>query len=268
MIDGLPTGAGGEVLAVEDPATLDIIARVSEATAQDVDRAVTSAAGAYERLWRDMPGRDRGRILAGVAAALRDEASALAELESLDTGKPLRQARSDVETAARYFEFYSGVADKIYGQAMLGDGDYWSYTLREPYGVVAHVTPWNSPISQLSRGVAPCLAAGNTAVVKPSEVTPLSSLVAARLFTEAGLPPGVCNVVVGRGATVGNAVVTHPCVAHVTVHRVGRDRQPGAARDRRSHRRLQPRAGRQVTDDRAPRRGSRRGRAGRRDGRR
>jgi aldehyde dehydrogenase (NAD+) len=216
VIDGAQAGAGEDLVEVEDPATLDIVARVREATTQDVDRAVTSAADAFARVWRDMPGRDRGRILARVAAALRDTAPALAELESLDTGKPLRQARSDVDTAARYFEFYSGVADKIYGETIPGDGDYWSYTLREPYGVVTHITPWNSPISQLSRGVAPCLAAGNTAVVKPSEVTPLSSLVAARLFVQAGLPPGVCNVVVGRGGTTGNAVVTHPDVAHVT----------------------------------------------------
>jgi aldehyde dehydrogenase (NAD+) len=216
VINGKPAGSGGTALPVEDPATLEILAHVREATADDVDRAVASAAGAYTSTWRDMAGRDRGRILAGIAAALRDAAPALAELESLDTGKPLRQARSDVDTAARYFEFYSGAADKIYGQTIPGEGDYWSYTLREPYGVVAHVTPWNSPISQMSRGVAPCLAAGNTVVVKPSEVAPLSSLVAGQLFAAAGLPPGACNIVVGRGPTTGNAVITHPGVAHVT----------------------------------------------------
>ncbi len=215
VVDGRPTATHGAEIVVEDPATLDTLAHVAEATAEDVDRAVNSAATAFERTWRDVPGRDRGRILGRIAAALRDAAPELAELESLDTGKPLRQARSDVDTAARYFEFYGGAADKVYGATIPGEGDYWSYTLREPYGVIAHVTPWNSPISQLCRGVAPSLATGNTVVVKPSEITPLSSLVVARLFVEAGLPAGACNVVVGRGPGAGADLVGHPAVAHV-----------------------------------------------------
>jgi acyl-CoA reductase-like NAD-dependent aldehyde dehydrogenase len=137
-------------------------------------------------------------------------------LETVDTGKPLSQSKSDVETSARYFEFYAGLADKIYGHTIPGDGDYWSYTMREPYGVVAHITPWNSPLSQMSRGVAPSLAAGNTVVVKPSEVTPLSTLVAARLFADAGLPAGAFNVVAGRGPTTGAALASNPGVAHLT----------------------------------------------------
>lgn len=214
FIKGKPYPAGGEVLHVEDPATLDELATVAEATDEDVDFAVTSARAAFVQAWRDMRGTARARVLFSIAAALRREAAGLARLETLDTGKPLRQARGDVETAARYFEFYAGVADKIYGEVIPGEGDYWSYTRREPYGVVAHITPWNSPISQMCRGIAPSLAAGNTVVVKPSEITPLSSLAAARLFTEAGLPDGACNVIVGRGPATGAALVRHPDVAH------------------------------------------------------
>jgi aldehyde dehydrogenase (NAD+) len=101
----------------------------------------------------------------------------------------------------------TGAADKVYGQTIPGDGDYGAYTLREPYGVIGQITPWNSPISQMCRGVAPSLATGNTTVVKPSELTPLSSPAVAALFVRAGLPPGACNVIPGRGPTAGAALV-------------------------------------------------------------
>lgn len=215
VIDGEWVPTGGDQIAVEDPATRGPLARFADATAADVDRAVVSADRAYRQGWRDLGGVRRADVLFAMADTLRTNAGELARLETYDTGKPLRQAKSDVATAARYFAFYAGHADKLYGETIPGEGAYWSYTLREPYGVVAHVTPWNSPLSQMCRGVAPCLAAGNTVVVKPSELTPLSSLAAARLFAEAGLPPGVCNVVPGLGATAGAALVEHPLVAHI-----------------------------------------------------
>jgi len=215
VVDGHWTATAGESVPVEDPATRQQLAVFGEATESDVDRAVVSAERAYREVWRDLGGVRRADVLFAVADAIRRNADVLARLETYDTGKPLKQARSDVATAARYFAFYAGHADKLYGETIPGEGDYWAYTLREPYGVVAHVTPWNSPISQMCRGVAPSLAAGNTVVVKPSEITPLSSLVAARLFVEAGLPPGVCNVVPGRGATTGAALVAHPLVEHI-----------------------------------------------------
>jgi aldehyde dehydrogenase (NAD+) len=214
-IDGGWISTSGDSVSVEDPATATELATFLDGTQAEVDTAVASARHAYLHGWRDTKGHDRGRILFQVAQAIRAAAPDLARLETFDTGKPLRQARSDVETAARYFEFYAGAADKIYGETIPGEGDYWTYTLREPYGVVAHITPWNSPLSQMCRGIAPCLAAGNTVVVKPSEVTPLSSLAAAALFVQAGLPPGVCNVIAGRGTTVGSALVTHADVAHI-----------------------------------------------------
>jgi aldehyde dehydrogenase (NAD+) len=215
VVDGAWRPGEGERVRVEDPATGDEIAAFADTTAAVIDAAMVSAQAAFGPWW-ERKGHVRARILLDVARSISAHAPELARLESLDTGKPLRQARADVDTAARYFEFYAGHADKIYGETIPGDGDYWAYTLREPYGVVAHVTPWNSPLSQMCRGVAPSLAAGNTVVVKPSEVTPLSSLAAARLFVEAGLPPGVCNVVAGLGPTAGAALVAHPLVAHIT----------------------------------------------------
>jgi aldehyde dehydrogenase (NAD+) len=213
-VDGAPFATSGETIPVEDPATTKILAEVPEATAADVAQAVESAQRAFAG-WSARRGPARAAILFAIAAAIRAEADDLAVLETLDTGKPLRQARGDVETAARYFEFYAGAADKIYGETIPGEGDYWSYTLREPYGVIAHITPWNSPISQMCRGVAPSLAAGNTVVVKPSEITPLSTLAVAAIFTATGLPDGVCNIVAGRGFTTGSALVRHRDVAHI-----------------------------------------------------
>lgn len=215
VIDGRPAVTSGDPITVLDPADRSVVAGLTGAGSSDVGQAVDSASATFRDLWRPMRGADRGRILLAIAQRLERERQALAELESIDTGKPLKQADSDVRTAARYFEFYAGAADKIYGNVIPGEGDYWSYTLREPYGVVAHITPWNSPLSQMCRGVAPSLAAGNTVVVKPSEVTPLSSLAAAQLFVEAGLPAGACNVVAGLGPTTGSQLASHPGISHI-----------------------------------------------------
>lgn len=206
---------GGPALPVRDPSTGTVVCEVAEAGDADVDGAVESARQAFAGGWGSMRGHERARILMAVSGEVRRNADRLARLETVNCGKPLSQSRGDVETAASYFEFYAGVADKIHGETVPGRGRYWSYTSREPYGPVAVVTPWNSPISQMCRSVAPCLAAGNCAVVKPSELTPLTSLVLARLFVGAGLPGGVCNVVVGRGATTGEALIGHPAIRHV-----------------------------------------------------
>jgi aldehyde dehydrogenase (NAD+) len=205
----------GELLDVEDPATTDRIAVAEEAAEAEVDRAVRAAHRAYLD-WRRVAPAQRGRILFAIAAALRADVEQLARLETLDTGKPLSQARGDVETAARYFEFYAGLADKHRGSTLPQPEGMFAYTVREPYGVIAHVTPWNSPLNQMSRGVAPSLAVGNTVVVKPSEITPLSTLYVARIFERAGLPAGAYNVVPGRGGTTGAALVSHPLVRHVS----------------------------------------------------
>lgn len=205
-----------DAVDVEDPAHGATIARVADADVDLVDRAVHTAADAFQGEWAALRPYQRGQAMQRVAQLLRANAELLATVESVDTGKPLRQARTDVETSARYFEFFAGLADKHYGQTIPTRSGELVYTVREPYGVVAHFTPWNSPLSQMSRGVAPSLAIGNTVVVKPSEVTPLSTLVVARLIAESGcLPPSVVNVVVGRGPTTGAAVLAHEQVHHV-----------------------------------------------------
>lgn len=203
-------------LPVHDPGTGEIAAVVSEADDDGVDEAVVSAASAQRGEWMATSPVLRGRMLAAVAGLIEDAEPHLATLEALDTGKTLGQARADVRTAARYFEFYSGVADKIGGETIPADDGSLVYTRREPLGVVAHITPWNSPLNQMSRGVAPALAAGNTVVVKPSELAPLSTLALALLIGRAGLPPGACNVVMGRGRSTGAALSGHRRIAHVS----------------------------------------------------
>lgn len=232
----LVTGNGPE-LEVVDPATEDVIATFSESDREQVDSAVRSAEIGFVA-WTTSTNVQRAAALHRLAALIRRDAVTLAALESFDSGKPLNQAAGDVETAARYFEFYAGVADKQYGEAFEQPNGF-AYTRREPHGVVGIITPWNSPISQMARSVAPALTAGNAVVVKPSELTPLSTLVVARLAVEAGIPTGAFNVVLGRGATTGAAVVEHPSVGYVSftgsvdtgraIARVAGDRIVGAS---------------------------------------
>ncbi len=213
VIDGEPL-QGPETLDVFDPSTATELVRIGEADRHIVRSAVESASVAAAK-WRALPPTTRARLLAGVSALLLTHIEALADIECIDTGKPRSQAFGDVQIAARYFEFYAGVADKIQGETLCLPSNILAYTRREPLGVVAHITPWNSPLSQLARGVAPSLAAGNTVVVKPSEIAPLSTLVLARLLIAAGLPPGVCNVCVGRGSVTGAALASDEGVNHV-----------------------------------------------------
>jgi len=214
VVDGSEVAGNGAEQVVIDPATGRGFASFRDAGEDLVARAVASAARA-RRAWGAGDGTRRAALLLRIAQLVRRGAADLAEVESLDSGKPLSQAQGDVQTAARYFEFYAGIADKIYGES-LEQPTGFAYTRREPYGVVAIITPWNSPIAQMSRSVAPALAAGNTVVVKPSELTPLTSIVLGRLMLEAGLPAGVCNVVPGTGPSAGSALVRHPDVSFVS----------------------------------------------------
>jgi aldehyde dehydrogenase (NAD+) len=204
----------GETQTVLDPSTGKRIATFSAAGDGVVTTAVMAAAQAGTD-WGKNDGPRRATTLFNLAGLLRRDAQKIAELESLDSGKPLIQAKNDVETAAKYFEFYAGVADKIYGESM-DQSTGFAYTRREPFGVVGIITPWNSPIAQMARSVAPALAAGNTVVVKPSELTPFTSILVARLALQAGLPAGVFNVVLGTGASAGAALVDHPQVSYVS----------------------------------------------------
>ena len=158
-IAGAPVCGDGPELVVEDPATGRELTRLAEAGPATVDAAANAAAIAYEGAWGEVSPAGRGRVLNALAAAVRERAEDLAELESLDTGKPVSQARSDVAGAARYLEYYAGAADKLLGETIPSEDGTLVYTVREPLGVVAHVTPWNSPLSQMVRGVAPSLAA-------------------------------------------------------------------------------------------------------------
>lgn len=217
VMDGQKVEAArGEKFFTYDPGTGEKICAVPRADAEDVDRAVTSAKNALKGVWRQLVPAERARILYRAAGLLRRGKQDLARIETLDSGKPLREALVDVETSARYFEYYAGIADKLQGDTIPLGPDFISFTLHEPVGVTAHIIPWNFPLVTTARGVAPALAAGNTAVVKPAEQTPLSALLLAEILEEAGLPSGVYNVVTGFGQEAGAALTSHPEVNHVT----------------------------------------------------
>lgn len=206
----------GENVETYDPATGQVLAAVPAASPEDVDRAVRAARKALDGPWRGVTPAQRSQILYRVAGLLRRDAERYARVESLDSGKPLREAKGDMATCARYFEYYAGIADKLQGDTIPLGPDYVSFTLHEPVGVTAHIIPWNFPLVTASRGLAPALAAGNTAVLKPAEETPLTSLMFAQTLEEAGVPAGVYNVVTGIGEVAGAALTAHPLVAHIT----------------------------------------------------
>ena len=206
-----------ETLRSIDPANREPLAEVPRGREQDVDLAVGAARRAFESPeWSEILPAERGRILWRLAEKIRGRADELTRLETLDSGKPLAQAKVDVEVAARYCEYYAGVADKILGETIPVRPDILDYTLREPLGVSAHIVPWNYPLQIATRGVAPALAAGNTVVLKPAEDTPVTAIKLAEMAQEAGLPDGVFNVVTGYGNEAGAALVANPDIDHVT----------------------------------------------------
>jgi aldehyde dehydrogenase (NAD+) len=204
----------GRYLDSTDPATGALVTRVAAGDAADAGMAIEAARAAREA-WREMKPGDRGRLLTDIGRAIRANAPELAALEQAEAGKPAYQAPVEVEAAAQYFEFFGGLVHTVGGETLQLGPDVHSYTLREPFGVVGVITPWNSPINQAARGVAPALAAGNVVVVKPSEFTSTSTLELARIAVECGLPKGVLNVVTGTGADIGAAIVEHPHVRKV-----------------------------------------------------
>jgi acyl-CoA reductase-like NAD-dependent aldehyde dehydrogenase len=218
ILNGDRTSASdGGTFPVFDPSTGEVLATVAKATRDDVDRAVKAAHGALEsKAWGGMAPAERGRIMQRIAHTLRERAEELATLESRDNGKPLKQARTDVQVAARYFEFFGGVADKIMGHTIpLGPG-FVDFTLREPIGVSAQIVPWNYPIQIGARGVAPALAAGCAIVFKPSSEAPMTALKLGEIGLECGLPPGVLNVVPGTGSEAGTALASHKDINQLT----------------------------------------------------
>ena len=206
----------GKVFEVVDPSTEEVLTTVARGTVEDVDDAVGAAREAFSGPWRRLKPEDRARLLYQLARALEARIDEFAELETLDTGKPIQHARSEVSGCVRYFDYYAGVADKIHGETIPLGPNYLNYTVREPLGVTAHIVPWNAPLSMVSRSLAPALAAANTAVVKPAEQTPLTALQFAEVFLELGFPEGVYNVVTGFGEEAGKALSEHPGIDSIT----------------------------------------------------
>ena len=194
---------GGSFKTVS-PATEEVLAEVSEAGGEDVDRAVAAARRAYDDVWSTMPARERGKYLFRIARIVQERARELAVLESLDNGKPIRESRDvDVPLVAAWFFHYAGWADKL-EHAGFGPQP-------RPLGVAGQIIPWNFPLLMLAWKIAPALACGNTVVLKPAETTPLSALLFAQICQQADLPPGVVNILTGAGET-GRALVEHPGV--------------------------------------------------------
>jgi len=203
-----------EYLPSSAPGTQTVVCEIAAGTGDDVDLAVSSA-GAALAAWRDRKPGERGRILAAIAAGIRAEAGTLAELESSESGKPGWQSPLEIEGSAAYFDFYAGLANLPAGEVIDMGVGLLGYTRREPFGVVGVITPWNAPLNQAARAIAPAIAAGNVVVAKPSEFTSATTLELARIATAAGLPAGVLNVVTGTGADAGQAIVEHPKVRKI-----------------------------------------------------
>jgi aldehyde dehydrogenase (NAD+) len=206
--------SNGETFQTINPATEAVIADVAEGTAEDVDNAVRVAREALEAgPWSRMDARDRGRLLNRLADLIEGEADELAALETLDNGKPLRNSKTvDVPLTVECLRYYAGLADKIEGATIPVRGNYFTYTRREPVGVVGQIIPWNFPMLMVAWKWGPALAAGCTVILKPAEQTPLTALRLAHLAQEAGFPDGVINVVPGDGPNTGAALVKHPGV--------------------------------------------------------
>jgi aldehyde dehydrogenase (NAD+) len=206
----------GDTFATIDPSTEEPIQQVARAGARDVDRAVEAAHAAMRGTWREMAPAERGKLLFRLADAVEAASDELALLETTDVGKPLRESRGDVEGVVATLRYNAGAADKLEGTTVPLGREVIDFTLLEPQGVTAHIVPWNFPLGMAIRSLAPALAAGCSAVLKPAEQSPLSALRLAELGRQAGLPKGVLNVVTGFGEEAGEALVRHPLVRGIS----------------------------------------------------
>lgn len=207
----------GKTFETVNPANEEVIANVAEGDAADVEAAAKAAREAFDKgPWRKMDARERGRLINRLADLIEEDIDELAALESLDNGKPIRDSRAaDLPLTIDCLRYYAGYADKIHGQTIPVRGNYFTYTRKEPVGVVGQIIPWNFPMLMVSWKWGPALAAGCTIVMKPAEQTPLTCLRMAKLAQEAGIPDGVINVVPGYGPTAGAAVVKSPLIDKV-----------------------------------------------------
>jgi len=218
------------LLEVVNPATGEVVERIEKSTAQDADAAIARAKKAFPK-WRAVEPADRSRLLRRLADALDSEQENLARLETRNTGKPIGDSRGEMGMVAETFHYYAGMPERLLGDTIPVSGGV-DVTFREPLGVVGLIVPWNFPLTIASWKMAPALAAGNTIVLKPAELTPLTALEFERIAREAGIPEGVVNVVVGPGSEVGRRLVEHPDVAKVAFTgstTVGRGIMAGAA---------------------------------------
>ncbi len=209
--------ADGQRFEVVNPATGSVIATVPLGGREDVDRAVAAARAAFDDRsgWANWPASKRGRGLAKLAALIGQHTEELAQLESRNVGKPISGARGEVTGAGLVFDYYAGAANKIFGQTIPVSKPGLDLTLREPIGVVGLIVPWNFPLLMASWKVAPALAAGNCAILKPASYSPLTAIRLAELALEAGIPAGVLNVVTGPGGTAGASIAAHPGIGKV-----------------------------------------------------
>jgi len=214
---------GGELVDAADGATFDVVephrgvtvAAVPKGGTVDVDRAVAAAQRAFDGAWSSMAASDRGRLMLRFAQVVRDHEEELAQLESLQVGKPISGARWEVAQVARVLEFYAGATTKLHGSTIPVTKPGFDFTLREPIGVVGLIVPWNFPIMMAAWKVGPALAAGNTAILKPASYSPLTALRLGELALEAGLPAGVLNVITGPGPVVGGGLAAHEGIGKI-----------------------------------------------------
>jgi aldehyde dehydrogenase (NAD+) len=205
--------AAAKRYCLTNPATEEPLTEVAEAGEAEIDAAVQAARACLDsKEWRDLPARKRGALLYRLADLLEQRSKELAEVETKNNGKPLFESKIDVAMAIETLRYYAGWADKLTGDTLPVNGNFFTYTLREPVGVVGAIVPWNFPLNLATWKVAPALAAGCTVVLKPAHETPLTALMLGELAVEAGFPAGALNVVPGPGATAGAALVRHPLV--------------------------------------------------------
>ncbi len=208
---------GGDRFDSLYPATNEVVASLNGASLADVDEAITAADHAFRTSgWAQRKPHERAAVLQRISALIRENSEALAQRQRLDNGKPINETRALVASAAGTFQFFASACETLEETLTPSRGDYLTMSVFEPMGVVAAITPWNSPVASEAQKVAPALAAGNAVVIKPAEVTPLMALELAKLCEQAGLPKGLLSVLPGRGSVIGDAITKHPLVKRVS----------------------------------------------------
>ena len=203
-VNGAMLPGEAEPIKLINPATGDVFLQYQDAGAHVAKQAVAAAISG-QKIWAALSHAERGRLMQEAGRLLRANIEALAQLESISAGKPIRDCRGEALRVAEMFEYYGGWTDKLYGNVIPVPSGHVNYTRREPFGVILQITPWNAPLNTCGWQIAPAICMGNAVVLKPSELTPLSSLAIAKLIEQAGIPKGVVNVLAGYGHTTGQA---------------------------------------------------------------